>query len=76
MIAIEHHIDGLKSAPLWSQTDIDDGLTARLFRSFWHAFRDGAALYVASYWGAPGIGQADPGDENLGTQEFDRGAGM
>jgi hypothetical protein len=76
MIAIEGHIDGLKSGPLWSQTDIDDGLTSRLFRSFWHAFRDGAALYAASYWGAPGIGQAEPGYEDLHIQELDCRSGM
>jgi hypothetical protein len=66
MIAIGGDIDGLKSEPRWTQADLDDGLTARLLRAIWHAFRDGAAMYAASYCGAPdpGIGPTEPGDKN------------
>jgi hypothetical protein len=59
MIAIEDNVGGLKLGPQQTQTNIDEGLTARVLWSIWHAFRDGAAMYAASYWAAPdpGIGR-------------------
>jgi hypothetical protein len=53
MLAIEDNIGGLKLGLGQAQTDIDEGLAARVLRSIWHAFRDGAAMYAASYWAAP-----------------------
>ena len=73
MITIESTIGDLKSGPRWAETDIDTGITGdsgpassglatRLLRSIWHAFRDGAAMYAASYCGAldPGIEAPEP----------------
>jgi hypothetical protein len=62
MNAIEANVGGRKLRPGWTQTDVDEGLTARLLRSIWHAFRDGAAMYALSHWAAPdsAIAQAEP----------------
>ena len=56
MIAIGGDVDGLRSEPRRTHADLDDGLTARLLRAIWHAFRDGAAMYGAFYGGTADLG--------------------